>query len=211
MRGKFITFEGIEGCGKTTQIELFAGYLREKGHEVIVTREPGGTDIGDQIREVLLNPHNVAIAPTTELLLYGAARAQHVEEKIRPAMKAGKIVLSDRYADATTAYQGAARNLPKEILKKLHEVATGDLVPDITFLLDLPAELSLKRARDRNIERGHEDRFENEEMEFHKKVRKGYLEIAKREPGRVIVVDGSGDVDATFSCIVTLFKEKPRI
>lgn len=211
MKGKFITFEGIEGCGKSTQIELFAEYLRSKGHKVLVTREPGGTEIGDQIREILLHPGNTSISPKTELLLYAAARAQHVEEKILPALKAGNAVLSDRYADATTAYQGAARNLPPDILKQLHLIATGNLVPDITFLLDLPAEVGLNRAKSRNEEEGHEDRFENERIEFHEKVREGYLAVAKAEPDRVIVIDAAGTVEETYDCIIEEFENKKYV
>lgn len=206
MEARFITFEGIEGCGKSTQIGLFAEYLRKKGRNVVVTREPGGTAVGDQIREILLNPKNISIAPMTELLLYAAARAQHVEEKIRPALLAGHIILSDRYADATTAYQGAARNLSPEFLKQLHKIATGDLVPDITFLLDLPAAAGLKRARSRNKEAGHEDRFENEALHFHEKVREGYLSIAKTEPNRVVVVNAAGTIEETYSRIEENFE-----
>lgn len=211
MKGKFITFEGIEGCGKTTQIERFAAYLRSKGHDILVTREPGGTEVGDQIREILLNPKNISIAPKTELLLYAAARAQHVEEKVRPALSAGKTVISDRYADATTAYQGAARMLEAPILKQLHEIATGNLNPDITFLLDLPAEVGLKRARSRNTARGRDDRFENEDIAFHERVRKGYLAIAKAEPKRFIVIDASGTIEETYARIVEAFEQRLKV
>lgn len=204
MKGKFITFEGIEGCGKSTQIRKFAEYLQSKGQEILLTREPGGTEIGDQIREILLNPKNTAMSPTTELLLYAAARAQHVEEKIRPALESGKFVISDRYADATTAYQGAARRLSSETLKRLHEIATGNLMPDKTFLLDLPADMGLKRAIDRNSQAGTEDRFENEKIEFHEKVRAGYLAIAKEYPKRIVVIDASGTIENTFKQIVNL-------
>lgn len=208
MKGKFITFEGIEGCGKTTQIEKFAEYLRTQGNKVLLTREPGGTDIGDQIREILLNPKNTAMSPTTELMLYAAARAQHVEQVVKPAISSGQIVLSDRYADATTAYQGAARNLSMDILKNLHRIATGDLDPDLTFLLDLPAEAGLKRAIERNHLKGKEDRFENEKIDFHEKVREGYLAIARSQPNRVIVVDASGSVQETFDQIIRGYESK---
>ena len=205
MKGRFITFEGIEGCGKSTQIRKFTEFLRSKGFDVLLTREPGGTEIGDQVRGILLNPKNTAMSPMAELLLYAAARAQHVEEKIRPALEVGKIVISDRYADATTAYQGTARNLPPETLKKLHEIATGNLVPEKTFLLDLPAEAGLKRAIDRNNAKGTEDRFENEKIQFHKKVRAGYLALAKTEPERFVIIDASGSVNDTFNQIIGKF------
>lgn len=205
MKGKFITFEGIEGCGKTTQIEKFAEFLKSKGSEIVLTREPGGTDIGDQIREILLNPKNTIMSPITELLLYAAARAQHVAEKVKPALEKGQIVLSDRYADATTAYQGAARNISPEVLKELHKIATGGLKPDYTFLLDLPAEVGLARALNRNKKENIEDRFENEKIDFHEKVREGYLKIAKEEPERFIVIDASGSIDNTFEQILSKF------
>lgn len=210
MKGKFITFEGIEGCGKSTQIRLFAGYLEKKGSKILLTREPGGTLIGDQIRRILLDPQHTNMSPTTELLLYAAARAQHVEEKIRPALNAGKTILSDRYADATTAYQGAARNLSGSLLKDLHKIATGNLVPDLTFLFDLPAEEGLKRARSRNLELGKEDRFENEEVEFHEKVRKGYLKISKAEPERVIVINADQTIEEVFREVVKKYEQNNR-
>lgn len=208
MSGLFITFEGIEGCGKTTQISLFADYLKARGFEVVLTREPGGTDIGDQIRQILLNPNNIRIFPKTELLLYCAARSQHVDEKIRPALANGKYVISDRYADASEAYQGAARKLPGKVLEDLFNTATDGLKPGITFLLDLPAEIGLKRARARNTEVGHEDRFENEKEEFHKKVRLGYLKIAEREPERVVIIDAAGPVESIHLRIREAFEKR---
>jgi len=207
MNGRFITFEGIEGSGKSTQIKLFADYLRKGGDEVVVTREPGGTRVGDLIREILLNPDNISILPKTELLLYAAARAQHVEEKIIPAIKAGKTVISDRYADATKAYQGAARNIPQKLLKDIHKIATEGLEPNITFLLDLPADIGLARARKRNELADKQDRFENEEIKFHNRVRKGYLDIAKKEARRVKIVDASGSIQETFQKLVDIYVE----
>jgi len=205
MKGLFITFEGIEGCGKTTQIERFADYLRKEGNDVLLTREPGGTAIGDEIRKILLKPEHTKMSAKAELLLYAAARAQHVAEKIRPATQQGTTVLSDRYADASTAYQGSARRLSLDLLTKLHQIATDNLIPDITFLLDLPANVGLSRARSRNEASGHEDRFENEELTFHEKVREGYLEIARNEPKRVIIINASDGVDDIHSEIVRLF------
>ena len=205
MKGLFITFEGIEGCGKTTQIELFADHLRKEGKEVLLTREPGGTAIGDEIRKILLKPEHTKMSPKAELLLYAAARAQHVAEKIRPATQQGTIVLSDRYADASTAYQGGARKLSLDLLKSLHQLATDNLMPNITFLLDLPANVGLGRARSRNEATGHEDRFENEELAFHEIVRAGYLNIARAEPKRVIVINASHGVDEIHSEIIRVF------
>jgi len=196
-RGRFITFEGIEGSGKTTQIKLLAEALRGDGFDVVLTREPGGTTIGERIRSVLLDSAHRSMAPIAELLLYAAARNQHVEEIILPAIEAGKTVLCDRYADATTAYQGAARSLERQTLKDVHRIATEGLWPDLTVLLDLPATDGLARALDRNRrspETASEDRFEREALEFHERVRQGYLAIAREEPGRFAVVDASGDV-----------------
>ena len=198
MKGTFITFEGIEGCGKTTQIKLLAEALRGDGRDIVLTREPGGTTIGERIRSVLLDSAHRQMAPIAELLLYAAARNQHVEEVIIPSLEAGKTVLCDRYADATTAYQGAAREIDPEVLRAVHDVATEGLWPKLTVLLDLPASEGLGRARDRNLrdaEASREDRFEREAMDFHERVRTGYLAIAKREPKRFAVIDASGKAE----------------
>lgn len=198
MKAAFITFEGIEGCGKTTQIGLVAEKLKNEGKEVIITREPGGTVIGDRIRAVLLNSAHEKMEPFTELLLYAASRYQHIAEVIRPALSFGKIVLCDRYADATTAYQGAARRIDPKIISEVHRIATDGLMPDLTILLDCPPAKGLGRANAR-ISRGeqnaNEDRFEREAMDFHERVRAGYLAIAKTEPKRVKVIDASGSID----------------
>ncbi len=146
MTGLFISFEGIEGSGKSTQVQCLQAYLESAGYEVTVTREPGGTPIAEAIRGLLLDPENVAMSPTTELLLYEAARAQHVHERVRPALAAGRMVLCDRFVDSTTAYQGAGRGLGGEALERLHQLATDNLVPDLTFLLDLPADVALVRG-----------------------------------------------------------------
>ncbi len=194
MSGFFITFEGIEGCGKTTQILLLRDFLRTRNYDAVLTREPGGTSIGDQIRKVLLLSENKSMRPITELLLYAAARNQHVEEIIMPSLEVGKVVLCDRYADATTAYQGAARKIKNEFLTELHDIATGGLQPNLTILFDCPANLGLERAKVRNEEEkktGVEDRFEEELLDFHERVRAGYLNIAKKEPNRVKVIDAT--------------------
>ncbi len=208
--GIFITFEGIEGCGKTTQVRLLGDYLRSKGLPTVLTREPGGTAIGDAIRRILLTPASAHIDPVTELFLYEAARCQHVREVIRPSLEAGKVVLCDRYADATTAYQGAARAIGRETVDILHRIATGDLHPDLTVLLDCPVEWGLKHAVRRNRElalEGNEDRFEREERAFHEHVRQGYLDIAAKEPQRVKVIDGSRSIEEIHKDVVRIVED----
>lgn len=205
-KGLFVTFEGIEGSGKTTQIQMLDQRLREKGFQTVLTREPGGTKISDQIRAILLSPENKAMVPITELLLYAAARAQHVAEVVLPAVASGKIVLCDRYADATTAYQGAARKINTDYLAALHEMATNNLKPDLTLLLDMDSEAGLQRAKKRNIDENltnKEDRFEQEALDFHRRVREGYLAIAKREPERFCIIDATAKIDEMQKNILT--------
>lgn len=187
----FITFEGIEGCGKSTQIRLLAQALMTAGHKVVVTREPGGCPIADQIRAVLLDAGNRAMVPTTELLLYGAARAQHLAEVVRPALTRGEVVLCDRFSDATRAYQAFGRGLDRLQIEQVNQLACQGLAPDMTLLLDCPVEIGLMRARQR-IEATsgpREERFELEALEFHQRVRDGYLALASEEPQRFVVVD----------------------
>ncbi len=193
MKGAFITFEGIEGSGKSTQIALLARYLAEHGNAVTLTREPGGTAIGDQVRKILLDPANKALTPRAELLLYAAARAQHLEELVRPGLEAGRIVLCDRFSDATLAYQGHGRGLDEATINALDRIATDGLRPRLTILLDIDAAAGLARARGRNSSRGLETeaRFENEELAFHERVRRGYLVLAGAEPGRFRVIDAA--------------------
>jgi len=197
MSGAFITFEGVEGCGKSTQIACLERHLREKGMEVEVTREPGGTAIAEAIREVLLDPRHGDMGEVTELLLYAAARAQHVHGRIAPALKAGKVLLCDRFADSTTAYQGAGRGIDAALLDQLHRIATGGLRPDLTFLLDLDPEEGLARVR----ARGRTDRLEQEALAFHCRVREGYLAAAQRETDRFAVIDASGSIDGIAAAI----------
>ena len=187
MSGLFITFEGVEGGGKTTQMQLLRQALEERGCRVLLTREPGGAPIAEAIRGVLLDPAHKAMAPTTELLLYEAARAQHVAEVIGPALEEGRIVLCDRFADSTTAYQGTARGLDYAELDKLHRIATGGIWPHLTFVLDLSPEEGLNRAR----ERGRFDRMEQESLDFHERVRQGFLRIANMDPDRVTIVNAA--------------------
>ncbi|MBI4411322.1 MAG: dTMP kinase [Deltaproteobacteria bacterium] len=201
----FITFEGIEGSGKTTQIKILDDILKLRGFETVLTREPGGTVIGDQIRKILLDSENTGMTPLCELLLYAAGRSQHVERIIEPALKAKKIVLCDRFADATTAYQGFGRGFPVELIDIINRLAVGKLKPKLTFLMDCAPEIGLKRARERIalLEKTlSEDRFENEALAFHEKVREGYLTIARAEPERVIVIDVNQDVEAVHQEIV---------
>lgn len=192
MKGVFITLEGVEGCGKTTQIEQLRNHLASKGYEVLVTREPGGTPVADAIRELLLDPANGAMSPSTELLLYAAARAQHVDERIRPALEADKVVLCDRFADSTTAYQGAGRGLPTDLIGQLHQFATRGVWPALTIVIDLPVDEGLKRA---GLD-GTYDRIEKETLAFHERVRAAFLRLAEEQPDRVRVVDGARSVEA---------------
>lgn len=208
--GLFITFEGGEGSGKSTQIRLLKKTLEKRGHHVIVTREPGGTHIADQIRSILLDRNNKEMIPLTELFLYEASRAQHVAEVIRPHLKKGNIVISDRYADATTVYQGYARGLPSEQIRLLNSIATsGDatqpLKPDLTILLDCPIRLGFGRLR-----RLHKrlDRIEQEKRIFHERIRRGYLKIAKKEPKRVKVINGTRDPQEVHHDILKLVIKK---
>ena len=192
----FITFEGIEGSGKSTQIQHLLAELQSRAIDCIVTREPGATRIGKKIRAILLDSVNSTMVSTTELLLYEADRAQHVHEVITPALEANKVVISDRFSDATTVYQGYARGLDLKQIKKLHDMVLGDLRPDLTLILDLPVRQGLERAWQRieaQTDDLREDRFEKEALSFHEKVRQGYLTLAEREPGRFQIVDASGD------------------
>jgi len=186
MLGKFITFEGIEGSGKSTQVKLLVNYLESRNIPYLCTREPGGTPIAEAIRKILLDPACSEMLPETELLLYNASRAQHTGELILPALKAGKIVICDRYYDSTYAYQGAARELDTDIIDTLTRYATFDTVPELTILLDLPVEQGLARITARSL-----DRLEQEDISFHEKVRQQFLFIAKKQASRYLVLDGS--------------------
>ena len=194
MSGLFISFEGSEGCGKSTQIEALAARLRSDGLDVLQAREPGGTPLGEALRQLL--QHDDAgngMLPEAELLLFAAARAQIVREKLRPALKAGKVVLCDRFVDSTTVYQGVARGLNRTNVAAVNQVATGGLQPDLTILIDLPADIGLQRARLRA--NGQLDRMEQEDAEFYEAVRQGYLELAKAEPNRFLVLDGLQSIE----------------
>ena len=201
----FITFEGIEGSGKTTQISHVLEFLKLKGKDCIITREPGGTSTGRKIRSILLDPENKGMDPVAELLLYMADRVEHVNKVIKPSLSDGKTVLCDRYFDATVVYQGYARGLDIDLLIKMHKLILNDLKPDITFLLDLPPAAGLSRAW-KQIEEGEragiETRFEKEAIAFHEKVREGYLELARQEPKRFIVIDAMNNEEQVRKDII---------
>jgi dTMP kinase len=193
--GIFLVFEGGEGTGKSTQIERLAAYLRSRGREVLVTREPGGSEIGRRVRALLLDPSLESMSPKTEALLYAADRAEHVEKKIRPALREGKFVISDRYVDSSLAYQGVARRLGIESVLDLSSWATDDLMPDLVFLLDVEAESGLRRA-------GASDRIELESLDFHELVHTAYHLLASRYPERFVIVDASRSADEVESDIL---------
>ncbi|HUN58166.1 MAG TPA: dTMP kinase [Candidatus Binataceae bacterium] len=200
--GLFITLEGVEGSGKTTQAGLVADALRAHGYRVLVTREPGGTRAGETIRAIFLDP-SVALQPEAELLLVLADRAQHVREQLRPALDGGAIVISDRYSDSTLAYQGYGRGLDLAMLTRLNDFATGGMHPDRTFVLDFEAEAGLARTRARML--GSErvpDRFEGQRTEFHRKVREGFLAIAHADPARLTVIDAGASIAEVTAAIV---------
>ena len=205
----FITLEGIEGSGKTTQIRQIQDCIEKSGLECVVTREPGSTAIGQKIRAVLLDPQNRDMDPLAELLLYEADRAQHVNTVIRPALSVGKAVICDRFFDATVVYQGYARGLDLALIDHLHDSILGDLRPDVTFLLDLAPEVGLARAWNQ-INNGtrteSESRFEEEHLSFHRKVREGYLTCARKEPDRFVVIDAARDADQVSDQILKRVK-----
>jgi dTMP kinase len=207
----FITFEGIEGCGKTTQIGYLTSYLKRTRRSFLLTREPGGTEVGEKIRQILLSSENAGIEPVAELFLYAAARVQHFRQVIQPALTEGKIVLCDRYADATLAYQGFGRGLDLAWIEEIHARTVEDVKPELTFLLDLPVEVGLKRAWKRMENDGiKEDRFEKETLDFHQRVREGYLTLARREPRRIIVLDGMKNEQVLHQEIVSHLEGKFR-
>ncbi len=201
----FITFEGPDGSGKSTQLRMLASALREEGIEVITTREPGGTEIGDQIRAVIMNMKNKAMDPRTELLLFNASRAQLVEELIRPALAAGKIILCDRYADSTMAYQGYGHGLDKDALRRLLNFATGGLKPDLTLLFDISAEAGLKR---RQANHDEWNRMDDYALQFHERVRGGFLELAAADPERWTVLDADRDPGVIHAEVLDIVKRK---
>jgi dTMP kinase len=216
-RGKFITFEGLDGSGKSTQIAKLARGLRARGISVVVTREPGGTTTGEKIREVILHSATAGLSPYAEMALMFASRAQHIHQVILPALAEGQIVLCDRFTDSTEAYQGGGRKLGSKSVLQLHEVLCGNLQPDLTILLDNDVNLTIDRARRRN--RQHktkrpdkdENRFEQESRAFFGRVRNAYLAIAHREPQRVQIVDARGTPRETHAVIMELARKRLKL
>jgi len=211
-RGKFITFEGLDGCGKSTQLERIAGVLRQQGIEVVTTREPGGTEIGERIRAVLLDSRTAGLDPYAEMALMFASRAQQITQVILPALEAWKWVLCDRFTDSTEAYQGGGRQLGSEAVLRLHEVLCRGLWPDLTILMDSEVSASVARARRRNKAAAHdepdENRFEQESHAFFTRVRNAFLEIARREPQRVALVDARPSLEVVHPEIVRVVRER---
>ena len=198
-RGIFITFEGVDGSGKTTQVQRLATAI---GPNVVLTREPGGTPVAERIRDLFLTADG--ITSMTELLLIAAARAQHVEERIRPALESNQTVICDRFIDATVAYQGHRGGIDLALIHQLNCIATGGLAPDITFILDLPPEVGLQRQQHADI---HQDRLDREPLELHRKVREGYLSAVQAEPHRVKLIDATQSLDAVHNNILTLYQK----
>jgi dTMP kinase len=214
-RGLFITFEGLDGSGKTTQINRLAAWLKKRGHRTVLTRQPGGTATGDRIRALLLDSHSKGLAPLCEMALMFADRAQAIAQVIEPALVAGKTVLCDRFTDSTEAYQGGGRELGTETILELHRLICSDLQPDLTLLLLPSLEPSLARARQRNKrttstkkKSGDENRFEQEETEFFRRIRQQYLKIAAREPGRVVLIEGDHTIKEVHDQIVVAVSER---
>ena len=218
-RGRFITFEGLDGCGKSTQVERLASVLRTHGVSVVVTREPGGTPTGEKIRQLLLDTGTSGLSPLAELALMFASRAQHIKEVIQPALAEGRVVLCDRFTDSTEAYQGAGRKLGSEPVLALHHIVCGDLQPELTIFMDSEIAASVERARRRNRARAvnngrgkrDENRFELENRAFFGRVRHAYLAIAAREPQRVVVVDARGAAAETHAQIVEIVRRRLKL
>jgi len=201
----FVTFEGIEGSGKTTQLRRLSAHLAAKGVPHVVTREPGGTPLSDQIRALVLVPREETVFPESELLLYEAARAQHVRGVILPALRSGRAVLCDRFCDATTAYQAHARGLDPSLVERLNECASGGVVPGLTLLFDLPPEEGFARVKGRGFA---PDRLERESLDFHRAVREGYLRLAGREPGRVVLIDAAVAEEEVFRSVLAAVAQR---
>lgn len=205
----FISFEGIEGCGKTTQVELLAEFLSQRDIPHLITREPGGTRLGKLIRKILLDPSHSEMEPLTELFLYAADRAQHIAQVIRPCLESGRWLICDRFADATTAYQGYGRGQDLTFIQQLNQWATQGLWPHLSLLLDCPVEVGLERARRRimnNALAGREDRFEQQDMAFHQKVREGYLELAAQNSTRFRILDATLELQRLHQNIINLLQ-----
>ena len=210
----FVTLEGIEGTGKSTQSTRLAKRLRVEGYDCLLTREPGGTAIGREIRQVILSPKNHRMCAETELGLYFSDRAQHLREVVWPALAAGRMVVSDRFTDSTLAYQGYGRELPLRLVRSLDRVMTGNFRPDVTLFLDLSVEEGLLRARRRNqesVHHGREGRFEEEELAFHERVRRGYAKMVRREPERFVTVSALGTTSEVHEALWVALKKTGKL
>ncbi len=199
LANRFITFEGIEGSGKSTQVQLVGEYLKKQRQQVVITREPGGTPVADDIRSLLLNRQQEALTHTSELLLMFAARSQHLSQIILPALKQGAWVLCDRFTDSTIAYQGFGRGIEQAIISQLKEWVQGDLNPGLTFLFDMPVQLALERVR----QRGEKDRFEVEAVEFHSRVKQGFLNLYQQHPERIVLIDATQSIEAIEANLIS--------
>jgi dTMP kinase len=206
LRGKFITFEGIDGSGKTTQMRMLASDLRLKGCDVLTTKEPGGTPLGRRLREAFLETEET-VSPLAELLLFAADRAQHVDFLVKPAINEGKIVISDRYADATFAYQGAGRGFPEKMVAEVIKLATGGLKPDLTLFFDISIDKALLRTNSRDESGERKNRMDSETTEFYERVRAAYLKIAKAEPKRFIKIDAGGSIEEIHARVLQAVTE----
>ncbi|MGA7460945.1 MAG: dTMP kinase [Candidatus Korobacteraceae bacterium] len=212
VRGKFITFEGLDGCGKSTQLEKLAIALRERGIDVVTTREPGGTETGERVREVLLSSRTAGLDAHAEMALMFASRAQLIAEVILPALNSGKWVLCDRFTDSTEAYQGGGRQLGSETVLRLHDLVCGGLWPELTILMDSDVGSSVRRARRRNKDtENDENRFEKESQAFFTRVRDGFLQIARREAQRVVVIDARPPIEVVHEEIVRVVRERLKL
>ena len=204
MKGYFITFEGVEGAGKSTQAKLLYQYLIDNGKEAILTKEPGGTKTGQKIRQILLEKTDEIFPPVAELMLYEADRNFHIHNLIKPSLQQGKYIICDRFTDSTLAYQGYARGLNINLIKQLNEIATEGIKPDITFLIDIPVEEGLKRIKQTR----QADRIEDEDIQFHKRLREGFLKIAENEKDRIVVLDGLETPDNIFKKVIEILKNR---
>jgi len=205
--GRFISFEGIEGCGKTTQIGLLSDYLKKHNSPFTVTREPGGTAVGEGIRKILLHSETIHLTAASELLLFYASRSQNITEKIVPALQRGEMVICDRFYDASMAYQGYGRGIPLDFIEKVTDLVCNGYRPELTLLLDIDPELGLRRARTRNGQRSEDEgRFEMEDVEFYTRIREGYLELARREPQRIHTISADRSIDQIHREILSILK-----
>lgn len=208
-KGRFISFEGSEGCGKSTQISLLVEQLNQSGLQVLLTREPGGTVVGERIRDLLqYTPEASEMTSEAELLLFAASRAQLVREVIAPALEVGQWVIADRFMDSTTVYQGLGRGLSLDAVQTINQFAVGELKPDITILLDLDARSGHERAREASLKEGITDRMENQPLDFFERVRKGYLDLAETESERIVIIDAAGSIEKVHAEILKALQSK---